>query len=365
MSIENGIIKDPIDVEDVSRTLGEGDDTGTCCTSPNVNKWSKYKPFRYPSVATPGDSERGNSTYNWGMDITNAKKSSTGQLKTESWVWDKPSQHFRITDFVGYDHNAAKPIPSLGSQRVNIYGKTQYVISTSQEVVSQTEIANWDLKLGETALANCYLGVMLRQGNTRFYFTNSSPGIITDITFTPAQGSALSTGTYEGLLFASDRALTTLAQQQTSTSGNFLVLDQPIFSTITIVSEAGITITIALSARKLQGTTSANRRWNITGTVTYANNSGSIKVFSQLRLLIEKDSNQTSGSTIASSVWDETTSVPNGTSIVKRLGGRDGGDISVDGSYTTLYAYATAVVDGVTYNSGHQMIMMSLDDITT
>lgn len=62
MSTSNGKITAPVTLLDIARTIGvASDDLGTLCTSPNVNKHSKYKPEQYRSANDLTDEQHRNA----------------------------------------------------------------------------------------------------------------------------------------------------------------------------------------------------------------------------------------------------------------------------------------------------------------
>ena len=351
MSVVGGVVdpNKPIGLNEIADLLECSKDVGSCCTSININIWSKRKPFEYDSPETPDDGVL--EANNCGLNFIGARATSTAAINLGAWFYRRPTSWFRLTDFAGYDHYAPRPLPSLGNQQVNIHKGTPYTIDCSQEPVAQSALSDMNLMLGTTPLNNCYLGIVLINPNTnaRRYFTNTTPGIITDIMFTPASGVSVELNVkYRAILFASDRALTNANQQTQSSAGNFLTLDQNQFVEIEFINLDGVHITVSLSGRKLVGNSSS--AWTITGTIRLENNTNSQVTFRNIVLALE--SSASAGSQISGYQFEDATVGAQGTRTIRITG------ITAHGSYSNLWAYVSTTVDGVLHNSGHQLIML-------
>lgn len=120
MGHANGRITAPVNTDDISATLGVAShDVATLCTSDRINRWSKYKPIRggsytpLPAAGFAGTTEDINNGIIFGMraatrssrldDIHGCDFSYAGKPGDNDWK--------RMTDFVGYDHNAG-PLPT-------------------------------------------------------------------------------------------------------------------------------------------------------------------------------------------------------------------------------------------------------------
>lgn len=140
----NGIVTTPINVADLSQLLNRSQENinkveysnlltsvGGLCTHPNINKWAKYKPVRYAGVVkkdtfnAQGKWEKGEGSNGWwmgdGQGIMNIPKLN-GENETtlidsiasaNEWTYNKPTggetSPFRLSDFIGYKHNAECP----------------------------------------------------------------------------------------------------------------------------------------------------------------------------------------------------------------------------------------------------------------
>lgn len=121
MSNSNGRITKPVNFADVQKVLSRAfNDEGMLCTSDNINKWSKNKPYGYPSLSPLVDAEKkGTPAQNaegifYGLKVSSVEnKLSTLHDATYEYVGapkgsaDSP---YRISDFDGYDHKAVPTI---------------------------------------------------------------------------------------------------------------------------------------------------------------------------------------------------------------------------------------------------------------
>lgn len=124
MSYANNIISAPVSIDDIKAVLGESsNDVATLCRSSNINMWSKKKPVR---LANPFPDINGTwyraDDDDLGIQINKGANTNLGTLYAgASFVYKKPgggsAQPYRMSDFIGYNHNA-KPFlycESLGS----------------------------------------------------------------------------------------------------------------------------------------------------------------------------------------------------------------------------------------------------------
>ena len=100
-------------------------DLGMLCTSPNINKWAKYKPFLVSDsndhpheVQTEADRQAAGYGFYWqdfiGEEICPIQKAATyafenGVYYNCDWQYNTAERIFRIQDFDGYKHNAEIP----------------------------------------------------------------------------------------------------------------------------------------------------------------------------------------------------------------------------------------------------------------
>lgn len=140
----DGKVTTPINVADLSQLLNRSQENldivkypnlltsvGGLCTHPNVNIWAKYKPVRYAGVVkkdtfnAQGKWEKSEDSNGWwmgdGQGIMNIPKlndeSDTTLIDSiasaSEWTYNKPTggetSPFRLSDFIGYKHNAQCP----------------------------------------------------------------------------------------------------------------------------------------------------------------------------------------------------------------------------------------------------------------
>ena len=140
--IEGNIVSAPLNTRDVGSVLGSAsNDVGTLCTHANINMWAKFKPVPLRAMF-PEDTLKGSSDWNgtpqssthkpwWYGDGDQpaytvpviselADMGSNGNQNSEAvWRYNGPTGKgasaahsdfpFRLTDFVGYRHDARPP----------------------------------------------------------------------------------------------------------------------------------------------------------------------------------------------------------------------------------------------------------------
>lgn len=192
MGHSNGIITDTqVSIYDVAYVLGAAsNDVGTLCKHSNVNMWSKHKPVSYPHLE---DTSRTMSVNPWigdepinvpyGITLPSASGSDTIpiSLLTTNIGYKKPSgganSPYRLGDFRGYNHNCITPyrVDMLeGEHAENETHLLCYLIRLTPDVELPTNnIAFNDI------FPNAYFGVMVVNGNSRYYKTipNDRPSI--------------------------------------------------------------------------------------------------------------------------------------------------------------------------------------------
>lgn len=140
--IDGNIVSAPLNTRDVGSVLGSSsNDVGTLCTHANINMWAKFKPVPLRAIF-PEDTLRDSSDWNgnpqptthkpwWYGDgdspaysvPTISKLSDIGENGNQNsdgvWVYNRPTGKgassiypdfpYRLTDFVGYRHDARPP----------------------------------------------------------------------------------------------------------------------------------------------------------------------------------------------------------------------------------------------------------------
>ena len=186
-------------------------DTGWVCSNSHgkINKWSKRKPIRYAQPGELTDAQfkgtyaDNNQGIYYGMKVA-SEAGRLGQLHTASWEYLPPrpgTDWCRLTDFVGYDHNA-KPFLSAGfgngeKIEVNRYLKPKktftFTRNTSASSIQPSDFANSIINtIGKGRIAAIiFPGTTLQpypgMGNplslqTGDYITDAEPSIEVDFT---------------------------------------------------------------------------------------------------------------------------------------------------------------------------------------
>lgn len=145
------------------------------CQSASVNKWAKYKPFRFSAdnFASVSARDMARKSAQQGFDLTNAKIGSNGSLagiadkydgEDNGWNYIQPrgreyNEPNRLRDFDGYNHSA---LPFIGGfSAPSRWSKTQDAFNVSFRIV-QTDTETCDLThLDIPAIAEAYIGVAL------------------------------------------------------------------------------------------------------------------------------------------------------------------------------------------------------------
>lgn len=185
MSVSNGKITAPINIADPYQILNipmnqEGYNVGYICgaaSKDKINVLSKYKPVKFPYFFTDSHPDWWKSANgNCGILLTATGSSSAlppiGQPMNK-WTWEYPtggdSEPFRITDWIGYNHNAPTifsmhPDPGLNP---NSQFRCSILLKQNAEI-SINEIAE---------IRRSYIGLVVRHqsnGELRFKTLNKS-----------------------------------------------------------------------------------------------------------------------------------------------------------------------------------------------
>lgn len=257
MSIRNGVVSSPISLKEIAELLKEKEeDIGTVCGSSNINKWSIYRPIYFDSPAELTDEDR--QSVNWGYTIRIVDQLS--EIRPYSWISNRVLlSWYRLTDFENYDHNAAKFLPTLQEQTVNV-GNTNnlgrfFTLNLTDAFVATGILEKLKIYIGEVDAApvylnECYLGVRMNRKNsdTYYYATHVAPSFNRPSIYTnlriPYELIPIKAGeTWEALLFASATEIT----QQQHRTGAFLVLDQSSVVEINITDQEAYTISIQIA----------------------------------------------------------------------------------------------------------------------
>lgn len=192
MPTANGIITAPVGVHDVSVTLGDGSlDVATLCSSPKINKWAKYKPTRYNSIAGGGDYWKG-ANGNCGLvqpAVWSGASNFIEKIKAGlilPWEHEAPrpfTDWCRIGDFKGYNHYAPCIFGYLPNEVTYFQGSSErfvlglmYPLTGSDS--SSLTMADFDKgnNFADSAkpLSQWYLGVVLYNSSKTVIATSTS-----------------------------------------------------------------------------------------------------------------------------------------------------------------------------------------------
>ena len=122
---KNGKITAPVSINDVRVTIGNSShDLGTLCTSNNINKYSRYKPYNRGILTddiledrvTPINYGEMDKPKYWNYDMTPKQVSfATNPPNKEDCVWGQPTKatNYRLLDFQNYNHYAKTHIKNI------------------------------------------------------------------------------------------------------------------------------------------------------------------------------------------------------------------------------------------------------------
>ena len=155
----NGVVLfAPLNTDDVSNVLGHAShDVATLCSSPKINIFAMYKPFRYDKVSEVTTAERQSKSY--GIALGYIAKSTSAAVNlvnnqqtalpsVPKWTYEPPrpgTDWCRMTDFInensptgpGYNHSA-KP-PMSGFNDITIF---------QSEFGSESKVYSFNFKWG-------------------------------------------------------------------------------------------------------------------------------------------------------------------------------------------------------------------------
>ena len=144
-----------------------------------INKWSKYKPVRYNSIAPDrsinGDwwkAENGNCGMNVPNYTTMADMFAALRAGTLMWEYLPPlgttGQPCRLADFGGYEHTAQPPIVSDKLAAKYYISSSSVGASATVRSPGETELTLSDLG-NAVNLGNCYFGAAISKVGTTTY----------------------------------------------------------------------------------------------------------------------------------------------------------------------------------------------------
>lgn len=176
---------------DIQRALGHYTDSLIAlCTSPNVNKWAKYKPYDVNQRNRISDSQR--ISVNWGItDIPTWVRLSymatflfstdrggldtryrpecdiaKGALSTDYFNYKQPTTWLRQTDFENYYPDSEEPIKEMSSNTIKVSPAGNLRIEFGMGATSAYTISLSDLTWPgsqQFPIGDMYFGVLMRK----------------------------------------------------------------------------------------------------------------------------------------------------------------------------------------------------------
>lgn len=157
----------------VGTTIGSASrDVGTLCSSPLINKWSKYKPVIYPVISTTSITNfwKSNDGY-CGFSIQQYTDIDSLLADNTTWVYNKPygtiNSPYRIGDFRGYEHTSVIPFDVLIPNAIEA-GSSGNLIKLRQLTVPTSNLTLNDI------FGNKYFGVVVKRGTQLAVKTTTS-----------------------------------------------------------------------------------------------------------------------------------------------------------------------------------------------
>lgn len=158
MSVNNGIVTPPIVLGEVASLLGCKEDVATVCTSPNINRWAKFKPYRRAAVVTSAQTLgfASPSEYITAQIERNYGIGATGLGSAMGWEAIIAGDNYpdittgltpidtdpkRLGDFVGYNHLAEVPIIIENGDVASLSDGVIYGVDRSIRAVGATPVS--------------------------------------------------------------------------------------------------------------------------------------------------------------------------------------------------------------------------------
>lgn len=291
MGHSNGVITAPVDpVADIKAVLGESsNDMGALFTSRKINLWAKYRPVSHRNLDYVSDAEREALNYGIIIPYYNLPLTLKDNIEKAGWtLGNLPTgtiySPYRITDFIGYEHNANSPLIMLpNEQTVFTYkGTTVVNIGVISPIISTRDsISIEKLKAGNVALSDMYFGIILERNASYTILTQSVKGMGTarlsiDFLTVPS-------GIYNAWLFASSVPVLKMDFYE---SGVYIGLNQ--------TAACKITFAAAETAREINGRGVINAGattavYVLEYTITYANKTNASTTFTYNSITILGD----------------------------------------------------------------------------
>lgn len=239
--LNNTRIVAPVNLSEVRQVMVEAShDLATICKSNKINKWSKYKPISANKIGQVTAQEYAGKQYGLVLPTglrTNAKI---------TWGYNKPyggvTSPYRLTDFLGYEHNAPQTISFVTS--LDEENAKNGLIPTDVDDFSVYAICNQDSTAGgilpselqspylESNLSTYYFGYAFVNTNNQIVFMGTSATPIGNNTQLNVGVSALSDldeGEYKVVFFLCDTEVAPQANP-TTLPQRYVTLENALFN---------------------------------------------------------------------------------------------------------------------------------------
>ena len=181
MGLVNGQITAPVSLQaDVYAALGLQKtgtyyDIGYICSNRHgrTNMWSRRKPVRYPGPAELTEAQW--KTACFGMDVKYSANLDTAieAAKAGDWGYLPPrpgTDWCRLTDWVGYRHNAVRPcttklMDQAGERGQSALGMVMFQDTTGEAAATQGNLSLREMMVNGVLFSNCYFCVVVIDGN--------------------------------------------------------------------------------------------------------------------------------------------------------------------------------------------------------
>lgn len=313
MSVSDiGVVSPAISVKEISDLLQVPSlDVATLCSSDKVNMWSPRRPIASSYLGILDDEMRKNANWGYKIKTWNRRDSIEANISC-SWKSEGVGPVYRLTDFNGYQHNAAKFLPTLVNQTINKALGFPYTIEMNTELAGNVNFESLGISFstlnGVIPLSEFKLGIVLwQQGTTapKYYFINDTPGLFRSISlgsnlnFNPADNSI-----WYGIIFA---AYETDTSVPVVGSDLYVSLSQTSLATIKFITNNGYSVV---------ANGEINSDYYIKGTVVFKNTSNNELKFTGCTVFCNSTNTPTGGSLLGGAILDDITLKPNSAASV-------------------------------------------------
>lgn len=348
----NGKITAPVNTDDIATVLNVNThDVGSLCMSSKINGWAKFKPLNIDQSADISDSQR--ASINHGLQppaiYTNKDELVSALIEGQgAWIYSRPSISCmkRITDFVGYDHNAKSPFGYLPAtiERILQQGSDFIIPAYSPPSSNDGSILNMgDFANSTNNFKDWYFSILLYYDNnptTRYWIASANEPLSSGEGVGDWQvnfGTVINNNSYQGKY----TAVPFISTYKWIANGNAPLTFRACgigsnTSDVTLLSSAAL---FNISVRGYFKDTNINV---FTYTVTIQNTYNTSRGFANVRIIIASDSDGSNGLAIA----NLNTIIVEAYSTLT-IGPRNV-DISYNGVASEYYRYCAIVYDGIT-----------------